>query len=291
TFFVLSSLTYFFPEFRFSRGVVLMSIGFTIVFTSISRAITKILEQFSEQNKSKRIIIVGTGEIAKSLFDKISELPNSNIIIDGFVASSADELNNPNLQIIGEKSYLNKIIKEKRPNEVIFADEQISSSEMINLMLEFSSQNVRFHQVKEFDELLAASVIQDIADIEPTVPSYNLSRFRNKALKRIEDISVSLFLLTFGLPFIFILRKEPFLFIKMLIRVLKGEISFIGLHKISDDFTPAIGKIGIIGPNASEQTHNLSIEAIKKLNEYYLRHYTLSMDFDIIIKYLFGKNK
>ncbi|HPP39702.1 MAG TPA: glycosyltransferase [Candidatus Kapabacteria bacterium] len=291
TFFVLSSLTYFFPEFRFSRGVVLMSIGFTIVFTSISRAITKILEQFSEQNKSKRIIIVGTGEIAKSLFDKISELPNSNIIIDGFVASSADELNNPNLQIIGEKSYLNKIIKEKRPNEVIFADEQISSSEMINLMLEFSSQNVRFHQVKEFDELLAASVIQDIADIEPTVPFYNLSRFRNKALKRIEDISVSLFLLTFGLPFIFILRKEPFLFIKMLIRVLKGEISFIGLHKISDDFTPAIGKIGIIGPNASEQTHNLSIEAIKKLNEYYLRHYTLSMDFDIIIKYLFGKNK
>jgi glutamyl-tRNA reductase len=63
-----------------------MSIGFTIVFTSVSRAITKILEQFSEQNKSKRIIIVGTGEIAKSLNLKISELSNSNIIIDGFVA-------------------------------------------------------------------------------------------------------------------------------------------------------------------------------------------------------------
>jgi len=291
TFFVLSSLTYFFPEFRFSRGVVLMSIGFTIIFTSVSRAITKILEQFSEQNKSKRIIIVGTGEIAKSLFDQISELPNSNIIIEGFVASSADELDNSKLQIIGEKSYLNKVIKEKKPNEVIFADEQISSSDMINLMLEFSSQNVRFHQVKEFDELLAASVIQDIADIEPTVPTYNLSRFRNKTLKRIEDLAISLFLLSFGVPFILAFRKEPSRFLKMLIRVFKGEISFIGLHKISDDFTPAIGKIGIIGPNASEQTQNLSVEAIKKLNEYYLRHYTLSMDFDIFIKYLFGKNK
>ncbi|MEJ5245280.1 MAG: glycosyltransferase [Bacteroidota bacterium] len=289
TFFVLSSLTYFFPEFRFSRGVVLMSIGFTIVFTSVSRAITKILEQFSEQNKSKRIIIVGTGEIAKSLNLKISELSNSNIIIDGFVASSGDELNNSNLHIIGEKSYLNKLIKEKKPNEVIFADEQISSSEMINLMLEFSSQNVRFHQVKEFDELLAASVIQDIADIEPTVPAYNLSRFRNKALKRIEDIAISLFLLTIGLPFIFAFRKEPTRFLKMLLRVLKGEISFIGLHIISKNFAPSIGKIGIIGPNASEQTLNLSLEAIKKLNEYYLRHYTISMDFDIIIKYLFGK--
>lgn len=290
TFFVLSSLTYFFPDFRFSRGVVLMSVGFTIIFTSVTRAIVSIFDKLAGRERDRRIIIVGTGENAKALREQIAKMPNSNIIIDGFVATSKDEALEGSLNIIGEKSYLNKIIKERSPNEVIFADESISSSELINLMLEFSSKNVRFHQVKEFDELLAASVIQDIAGIEPTVPVYNLSRFRNKTIKRLEDLAISIFLLTFGLPFVLIFRNKPKDFIKRLFKVLRGELSFIGLHKI-DSASPTIGKIGIIGPNASEDPGNLSQEALKKLNDFYVRHYTLSMDFDILIKYIIRKSK
>lgn len=291
TFFVLSSLTYFFPEYRFSRGVVLMSVGFAIAFTTLSRAIAKIFDKLAGHERDRHIIIVGTGAAAKSIFEKIQNLPNSNIIFDGFVATSKADIARSELKIIGEKSYLNKIIKEKKPNEVIFADENLSSSELINLMLEFSSQNIRFHQVKEFDELLAASVIQDIAGIEPTVPIYNLSKFRNKAIKRIEDITIALLILTIGLPFVLIFKKQPFEFLRKVLKVLIGEMSFIGLHKIDDNLKPIIGKLGIIGPTASEKIDNLSLEAVKKLNDYYIRHYSLSMDFDIFIKYLIRARK
>lgn len=290
TFFVLSSLTYFFPEYRFSRGVVLMSIGFAIIFTALTRTIVSIFDKLAGRERDRRIIIVGTGANAKALRDQIAKIPNSNIIIDGFVATNKNNMLDSTLNIIGEKSYLSKIIKERSPNEVIFADESLSSSELINLMLEFSSKNVRFHQVKEFDELLAASVIQDIAGIEPTVPVYNLSRFRNRAIKRFEDIGISLILLSFGLPLILIFRRNPFTFIKLLLKVLIGELSFIGLHKI-EGINPTIGKIGIIGPNASENPGNLSQEALKKLNDFYVRHYTLSIDFDILIKYIIRKSK
>lgn len=285
SFFALSSLTYFFPDFRFSRGVVLMSIGLVVGFVSISRGVAAIFDKLAGRERDRKIIIVGTGDSAIALRDAIINKINSNVIILGYVDTGLAK-SNSGLNILGEKSYLKRIIEKHKPNEVIFSDDSISPSDMINLMIESSNSKVRFHQVKEYDELLAAQIIDDISGIEPTVPKYNLSKFRNITLKRFEDVVISMILLTIGLPFLLAFKSNKAKFIKNIFKVLSGKISFIGLHKVEENDNPAIGKIGIIGPSATENPDHLSIEAIKKLNDYYVRHYSLSLDFDIIIKYL-----
>ena len=80
-------------------------------------------------------------------------------------------------------------------------------------------------------------------------------------------------LLTIGLPFLLIFKPNAKDFIKKLTKVLSGKMSFVGLHKVCEATEQPIGKIGVIGPSATENQQNISSEAIIKLNNYYIRHY------------------
>ncbi len=288
SFFILSSLTYFFPDYRFSRGVVLMSIGFSIGFVIISRTVVSIFDKIAGKERDKKVIIVGTGDIAMRIAEKIRYSEHSNMVLIGFVSNGKSTNTNHLDNILGEISYLEHIIKTHKPSEIILADDKLTSSDIIDLMLENANSNVRFHRVDEYDDLLAAQIIEEISGIEPTVPKYNLSMFRYRAVKRIEDILISVSLLTIGLPIILFFNKKPKEFLSKLIKVLKGNYSFVGLYETKTRKN-RIGKLGVIGPALLKEPENLSDEAINKLNDYYIRHYSLSLDFDIIIKYLIRK--
>jgi len=287
SFFVLSSLTYFFPDYRFSRGVVLMSIGFTIGFVMLSRGIVYIFDKIAGKQRDRKVIVVGTGQVALRIAEKIKFSEPSNMILLGFVSTGKSNHQNTNLanELLGETSYLKRIVEIHKPSEIILADEGITSSDIINLMLENANSKVRFHRVDEYDDLIAAQIIEDISGIEPTVPKYNLSLFRYKTIKRIEDMVLSLLSLTIGLPFIIILNKSPKILINKLLKVLSGKYSFVGLYE-TKSCKSKIGKPGIIGPAAHKEPQELTDEAINKLNDYYIRHYNLTLDFDIIIKFL-----
>jgi lipopolysaccharide/colanic/teichoic acid biosynthesis glycosyltransferase len=159
----------------------------------------------------------------------------------------------------------------------------------MKIISETKNPSVRFHIAQEYEKVLAARIINDITGSQPTVPKYNIALFRNKLLKRLIDIIISVFFLTIGSPLVYLIFKNFTNTYKKLALVFKGKYSFIGLYSnIGENHD--VGKDGIIGLAHISRPERLSQQAIKNLNNYYLLNFSLSLDLDIFIKYLF-RNK
>ncbi|MBE2190451.1 MAG: sugar transferase, partial [Candidatus Kapabacteria bacterium] len=76
--------------------------------------------------------------------------------------------------------------------------------------------------------------------------------------------------------------------ISKIFNVFNGKYSFIGIFELPG--RKNFGKPGLTGLAHLNQANALSEKAILKLNEYYLKHYSVSLDFDILLK-LFYREK
>ncbi len=93
--------------------------------------------------------------------------------------------------------------------------------------------------------------------------------------------------MTIALPAVYLLSGANSF--KMLWLVLKGKMSIVGLYP--DENLPAGGKIGITGLAAISSPKGLLPAAIRNLNQYYVEHYSFTLDIDILLKHLFRKNR
>ncbi len=289
SFFILSSLTYFFKEYAFSRGILLMTIGFTIILASISRGLFSLFVRMKGKESGKRIAVLGTNIQAENICKEIQNSEAMNADIVGIINSKPFHENKLyGLPVIGSIDYLPKIIEEYKIREIIITEPEISPNALIKLTTNSSFSNVRFHIAQEYEELIAARLINDITGIEPTVPQYNITKLRFKISKRIADFLISIVSLTIGLPFILLFLNNKKLIIKKLWLVLIGNYSYIGLYYI-DNLKPEVGKVGVISLADVSNPDRLTPQAVEKLNQYYNRHFNLSLDLDIFFKYIFRK--
>jgi lipopolysaccharide/colanic/teichoic acid biosynthesis glycosyltransferase len=74
--------------------------------------------------------------------------------------------------------------------------------------------------------------------------------------------------------------------INRLFDVLKGKLSIVGLYPVADNVLCRTGLTGMVHISKPEK---LTIQAINRLNDYYLMNYTFSLDIEIILKKLFRK--
>lgn len=106
-------------------------------------------------------------------------------------------------------------------------------------------------------------------------------------LKRIIDISLSFLLLTVGFPILYLLVRGKTHKLKKIWKVFAGSYSFVGIYEIKNE--KQAGKPGLTGLAHISKPEALTRDSIKKLNEYYLQHYSISLDIDIFLKYIFRK--
>ena len=288
TFFFLSSLTYFFKEYAFSRGVVLMTIGFTIVLSVLIRVVFIFYDNIKGKNAEKRIAIIGTDKDARKLYDAFNNSDNINSNISGFIIvdnrPDDDEIKD---KILGNYKYLHNIIEDYAINEIIITDKTMPASVFISLIEKHSMSNVRFHIASKIDDFIASKIIHDIANDEPDVPKLKIYQFKNRVIKRLFDIFVSIFLLTIGIPFVYLLSREPVKRLKEIFLVFRGKMSIVGTYPSSKD--TVFFKRGIIGMAQISMPEKLTDYSIAKLNEYYINNYSFLLDIEIILKYLIRK--
>jgi GT2 family glycosyltransferase len=290
SFFILSSLTYYFKEFAFSRGVLLMTIGFSAVGFTATRIVKQIYSRYISEKSNKNIAIIGVSENTEKLVESLRSKEASSANIKGIIAVSIiSESHIYNLPILGSINHLNAIIKENEIREIIINDATISNNDLLKIISNCKDSGVKFHIVKEFDEVIASRALNDISNIDATAPIYNITKYRTRFLKRAIDICVSLFSLTIGLPFLYLLFifKDKKVFRKAL-NLLLGKISLVGVLSAPNrkyDF----GKPGIFGLAHISSPEKLNESAIDKLNDYYLQRCSFSLDVDIILKQLFRK--
>jgi GT2 family glycosyltransferase len=290
-FFITSSLTYFFKQFAFSRGIVLMTTGISGLGIPTIRLIAAALKKKFGSEKDKSIIIVGLNENSAEIARSLEKPEHANINVSGFVSiKESYPTDFENYPVLGNIYFLDEVIKKSGAKEIVVSEPEITNNKLMEIVSKFSETGVKYHIATEYDQLMFSEILEDIAGRKSPHVSYPISSLRNILAKRSIDIILPLLALSIFLPITVIAGKKGI--IKKLWHTLLGKKSLIGYYTENiDDLKYPFGKEGITGLAHISHPERLSKDSINKLNEFYLTNYSVSLDFDIFIKSIYRSNK
>ncbi|MBM4173732.1 MAG: glycosyltransferase [Ignavibacteria bacterium] len=282
-FFVLSSLTYFFKDFAFSRGVLLMSMAFALGCSIIARMLWHAYHTIKGKKADRRVLIIGKNEHETEILNALQTADKHNAIIIGRVKTHRDDTQHVHLPILGELSELETIVLHHDIDEILIIDNTIDAMHMLGLSMALQQHKVRIHAVSEYDDVIVSHIAQEISGISPDIPKVNLRIFRHRLIKRCGDLALALFFLSLGLPLVFLLSDHPISFIKTMIDVLIGRMSIVGVYTndaLFPDALPGMTGLAHIG-NATM----MSPSVIHDLDAHYIRYHSPGLDLEILLKH------
>jgi len=146
---------------------------------------------------------------------------------------------------------------------------------------------VRIHAVHEYDDVIVSHIAEEISGISPDIPIVNLRLFRHRLIKRIGDLTLSLFFLSLGLPLVFLLSDKPLQLVKALKEVFFGSYSIVGVYRRDNSFPDILP--GLTGLAHIGNPELMSTTAIHDLDAHYIRYHTPGLDLEILLKHLVRK--
>lgn len=285
SFFVNSSITYFFNEYAFSRGVILISTVISI-FTLIGwRSIFIMYNFFKSKNillNKVNLLVVGNKELTQDIEEKL--LSKYNII---------------HFNDISEKRTINDLRETIIINdihEVVFSDDKFSNQEILSTISSFKNRNVQFKIVPSGKELILSKLQSNIDDISLIEIEYNINNKLNIFLKRIFDFFLSLVLIFTIYPFILIygkILKKPLgrhtSKLLDLPKVFSGKMSFVGAPEwYRTREKEYLGKRGLTGLIQINYYDGMSDTEMSNYNVFYAKNQTLMLDVEILLKTFFS---
>jgi GT2 family glycosyltransferase len=286
-FFFLSSLTYFFKEYAFSRGIMLMTIGGGIVGSFIVRSIGYYQQKIRTKSSTKNTAIIGVTEIGLKIANDLKSTQSLRIEFIGFIRTKKHSYSGVNVDsIIGEVENLPAIIEKHKIQEIVITDETIQISEIMAMMQGSLRRQVRFHISNKLDDLYTDTLINEVSGLENNQYTWNIVLLRNRIIKRLFDIVISFFLLTFGFPVVYLKKNTGVFTVESLKEVLLGRKSIVGIYGNSSN---RIAKSGLIGLAHRTNQDIATKKIIDNLNDFYAKQYSLSMDIEILLKFLVQK--
>lgn len=290
---ILTSLTFFFKQFAFSRAVVLILYLLAFISMSLWRLFIKITFKGlfkSEFQKQKRTLIVGTDLSSQQLANKIKQKKTELRNIIGIIGNSYKQVGEKinSFEVLGTEQNINKIIRDYKINEVIFSSSALTYNKMIQIVSSLSNENVEFLVVGDDQDFIvgktAVSILEDLPLFEV---KFNISDMKMKIIKRLFDFTLSFISLIFVYPFIFFhtkITKKQSDFAKFVLKtplVFIGKLSFVGPKEDSSDDKIFLGKKGLTGFWYIELGDD---EYQEKLNFYYAKNQNIWMDIEILTK-------
>ena len=294
-FFILSSVTYFFKQFAYSRAVLLITyLGIFFLFMGW-RVIVKLFLKVGIEGgnpENKRTLIVGTKEqtiqIAEKLQNRSSEFHN----VIGLISSSPKDFGEKikNFSVLGTLDNIIKVIRNNKINEVVFSSNEISYNRMMSIVSVCRNENVEFKLIgKNLDFLVGKTSVSMLDDIPVIEIKYNISRPLFRFVKVVFDYVIALLALFLIYPFIYLalrVGKKPTAFTDFVLKspsVFSGKISFVGMQEYVNDSNVYLGKKGLTGLWYIEDFADKDSE---KLNIFYARNQSLWFDLEILGKTL-----
>ncbi|MBP7808246.1 MAG: glycosyltransferase [Bacteroidia bacterium] len=274
------------PEnYRFSRALILIGTAYTVLVYLLTRIIYNAagLSQFKfkTEQKSKRIVIIGSEEE----FDRVFGLLKETRINAGFVGFVSNNDNGVKHQYyIGNFNQINEIVDVHSINEIIFCAKNISSQNIIDKMLTLVTKGVDFKIAPpESLSIIGSNSIDTAGDLY-VIDINNVGKPENRRKKRLFDLTASGLLLLFS-PILFFIQKNKFNFIGNCFKVLLGIYSWVGYGKAPRKDLPAI-KPSVLTPADVSKTE-LQADKINLLFLSYSKDYSVEKD----IKIVFGSLK
>jgi Undecaprenyl-phosphate glucose phosphotransferase len=178
-------------ELNYSRMMVLYAWAFTIVLVTFGRvAHVQVRARLRRQGWGRdRVLIVGTGDVGRMIFQKIQSNPGLGYEVVGFVAANGAENVPPGISVLGHAGNLSPIINEHQVDEVIIALPEATHQDILMLISECERGKVAIKVYPDVFQIMASQVsIGDLGGLPLlTVRDVALRGWR-RAAKRLMDI-------------------------------------------------------------------------------------------------------
>ena len=292
---ILTSLTFFFKDFAFSRAIVLITYAFLFIILSAWRIAFKIIFKtgLSDDNlKEKRTLIVGLEESAILIGKKIKKKKTERRSVIGLIGFSNKNIGDKieSFEVIGTDQNIKRVIREHKINEIIFSSGELSYNKMMEIVGKCREENVEFKIVgSNLDFIVGKTAVTMLDDMPVIELNYNISLPQMRFIKILFDYSIvvpSLFLIY---PFIFFkskLAKTQSDFTKFVLgfpKVLNGKASLVGPAFSESEKDNFLGKTGLTGYWYIEIEDT---EELEKMNFYYAKNQNIWLDIEILAKSL-----
>lgn len=263
---------------RFSRGVILFGGLTAILFITLFRWLLLkwgLVENSDETKKQHQTIIVATSRE----FAEVKELMVRSGLKDRIMGRVA--ANGIREDALGTIDHLKTLAESMRIREVIFCKGYLSYSTIINTIQELPPNlSVRFHAYGS--ESIVGSDSKNTAGefVSPT-GNFQITQPYQKRMKRLLDISISLFIL-FTFPVHILLIKPKSL--RNAATVLTGRKTWIS-YSHPKNWLPDL-QPGILTTTGSpvKFPHPSSRETANLIDHWYAKNYDWTQDLKIIIK-------
>jgi len=204
---VLSTISFFFKELQFGRGVVLACAGINLLLQAGSRAFFHRMQERLRRSGAHDVsaLIVGTGITAIRLLQKLQDHPEIGYEVVGFLDDAWEEgcKDVANRPVLAPVDRLRFVALDHDVTEVFIADPSLGHTRMLSLVLDCEDLGITFRVVTDLFEVLTAGTPIDLIDDLPLV---RLGRERvpgyYEPLKRIFDVAGALAALALTAPLI-----------------------------------------------------------------------------------------
>jgi len=291
SFIFLTSITFFFKQFAYSRAVVLIAYLLLSISTTTWRIVLKLFfrvgVQIDDFSKS-RILVVGTTKHAIRIASKIKSKRTDYHSVVGLVGNDHSDMGKiiESFEVVGSLENIKKVINEYKISEVIFSSEDLNYGDMMAVVANCQNEPVEFKiSGTELDFIVGKTSVSMLDDIPLIEIHYNISGQLLKFIKRLFDLILGMFSLIFIYPFIYFFtklgkKKTDFRsFILSVPSVVKGEKSFVGPKEVQMDTKIYIGKQGLTGFWYIE---NDAKSEPGKMDFYYAKNQNIWLDLEIL---------
>ena len=179
-------------ELDFSRGMILYGWGLTVVFVTIGRLVhAQVRARLRRQGWGRdRVLIVGTGEVGRMIFQKIQSNPGLGYHVVGFVATNGADTAPLAAPTVGKASDLAPIIDDYQVDEVIIAVPEATHQEILMLISECERGKVNIKVYPDVFQIMASQVsIGDLGGLPLLTVRDIALRGWKRAAKRMMDIA------------------------------------------------------------------------------------------------------
>ena len=252
---ILTAITFFYRENSYSRIVMLLFWLLSIITITLSRFyLRRTLKYFREKGYNLRhVLIVGAGDLAKNLADKINLHPEIGFNIVGFLTDHSDKVGQSvsGKKILGQLEEVQKIVREYKIDQLFIALPRHAHDRLEKVI---SYLGEEFVDIKVVPDLLQFMRINPGIEDMDGLPIVSLSEGPlygwNKLFKRFADILASLIMLIVMSPAITIIAIAIKLTSKGPLLYNQERMGFSGRHftmyKFRTMFEDAEKKTGAI---------------------------------------------
>ncbi|MCD6117271.1 glycosyltransferase [bacterium] len=217
-----TSLTFFFPQYAYSRQVILVSGAINLVLLSGWRILIQFLPRIEKipflRNigitlAKRRLIVVGTGAVTTDIITRLNKRIEKSGEIAGRLAVKEDDFNNAadcEIPILGTIKEIVRLVKVHKIDELIIPPGTLSYKQMLSIVGRTRDTGLDIKIIpKDLDVLIGRSVVESIDEIPFVDLEYRVFLWHNRVLKRALDLSIALIFSPISLLLWFIVLILP----------------------------------------------------------------------------------